>query len=461
MTLKNPSRKNYTFAGWYTDKDFKTKITTIKGGANKNYTLYAKWTEISVGRVTGLAAVSSSTTSTDFKWAAVTGADGYLIDYASGSSFTGKTSIDTIKNTASISKLSSGSTRYVRVRAYTLDSTGEKVYGSYSSSITLRTKPAAPAITKITGGANKITLTWGDVAGDQGYQIYMATSQNGTYSKVTTTLANATSYTKTGLKTAATYYFKVRAYNKSGTTTQYGSYSAVSYGPTSPAAPAISKATGGTKSVTLTWKDVSGESGYQIYMSTSQNGTYSKAATAKANATSYTIKNLSAAKTYYFKIRAYRSANSVAAYSSFSSIKSAATRTAAPVISSVTGGAGKATVKWKTVSGASGYVVYMATSAGGTYKNIGSVKSGTTSFTKTGLSAAKNYYFKVKAYRSAGGSNVYSSDSSYKWCGTAASTPAISKITAGTKKISLQWKNVSGESGYQVYMATKIGRAHV
>ena len=96
----------------------------------------------------------------------------------------------------------------------------------------------------------------------------------------------------------------------------------------------------------------------------------------------------------------------------------------------------------------------MATSSGGTYKNIGSVKSSTTSLTKTGLSAAKNYYFKVRAYRSAGGANVYSSYSSYKWCGTATAATSITKITAGAKKVSLQWKNVSGESGYQVYMAT-------
>lgn len=455
ITLKNPTRKGYSFSGWYTDKDFKTKITTIKGGTDKDYTLYAKWTKITVGKVSGLDASASGTTTATAKWTALKGANGYQVDYAVNSSFTSsKTSTNTDKTSVSISKLPSGATRYIRVRAYVLDSAGEKVYGSYSTSVTFKLKPAAPKITKLAGGAGKITITWEDVSGESGYQVYMATSQNGTYSKIASPLVNATSYTATSLKSASTYYFKVRAYNKSATATQYSSFSAVSYASTSPSAPAISKITGGTKAVTLNWKDVSGENGYQIYMSTSQNGTYSKVATAKANATSYTVKDLSAAKTYYFKIRSYRTVNSVTAYSSFSSIKSAATRTATPAISSVTGGSGKATVKWKAVTGASGYVVYMATSSGGTYKNIGSVKSSTTSLTKTGLSAAKNYYFKVRAYRSAGGANVYSSYSSYKWCGTATATTSITKITAGAKKVSLQWKNVSGESGYQVYMAT-------
>ena len=42
VTLQNPTRTGFTFAGWYTDSTYKTKITKIS--ANKNYTVYAKWT---------------------------------------------------------------------------------------------------------------------------------------------------------------------------------------------------------------------------------------------------------------------------------------------------------------------------------------------------------------------------------------------------------------------------------
>lgn len=41
--LKNPTRKGYTFKGWYTDKDYTKKITQIKKGTTGNKTLYAKW----------------------------------------------------------------------------------------------------------------------------------------------------------------------------------------------------------------------------------------------------------------------------------------------------------------------------------------------------------------------------------------------------------------------------------
>ncbi len=44
ITLKKPTRTGYTFAGWYSDKNFKNKVTGIKQGSTGNKTLYAKWT---------------------------------------------------------------------------------------------------------------------------------------------------------------------------------------------------------------------------------------------------------------------------------------------------------------------------------------------------------------------------------------------------------------------------------
>lgn len=42
IKLKNPTRKGYTFAGWYRDKKCTKKVTSIKG-CKKNIKLYAKW----------------------------------------------------------------------------------------------------------------------------------------------------------------------------------------------------------------------------------------------------------------------------------------------------------------------------------------------------------------------------------------------------------------------------------
>ena len=43
ITLKNPTRKGYTFKGWYSDAKYKTKVTKISKGSTGNKTLYAKW----------------------------------------------------------------------------------------------------------------------------------------------------------------------------------------------------------------------------------------------------------------------------------------------------------------------------------------------------------------------------------------------------------------------------------
>ena len=41
--LNNPTRKGYTFKGWYSDSKYKTKVTQIKAGTTGNKTFYAKW----------------------------------------------------------------------------------------------------------------------------------------------------------------------------------------------------------------------------------------------------------------------------------------------------------------------------------------------------------------------------------------------------------------------------------
>ena len=75
----------------------------------------------------------------------------------------------------------------------------------------------------------------------------------------------------------------------------------------------------------------------------------------------------------------------------------------------------KATVKWKKVSGASGYEVYMATSKNGKYSKVGTTtKNNKVSYTKTSLKKNKKYYFKIRTYKVVDGKKIYSAYSSVK-----------------------------------------------
>ena len=71
------------------------------------------------------------------------------------------------------------------------------------------------------------------------------------------------------------------------------------------------------------WTSVSGAAGYQIWMSDSEEGTYSivKSVT-DGTASTYTKYDLTSGKTYYFKVRAYSEADGVKAFSAFSDITS-------------------------------------------------------------------------------------------------------------------------------------------
>ncbi len=118
---------------------------------------------------------------------------------------------------------------------------GRKLPGSYyikvtfkgskyegSKTLYLKIKPQTPELkSAYSKYADKATLTWEKETAD-GYQIYMASSKDGKYKKIKSISGNSTvTYTKTSLTSGKTYYFKVRAYEKTDEGTVFGSFSNV------------------------------------------------------------------------------------------------------------------------------------------------------------------------------------------------------------------------------------------
>lgn len=131
VTLKNPKKKGYSFTGWYTDGKYKTKVTSISSG---NKTLYAKWIKIKVDKAKLLKITKISVRKVKISYAAIKKANGYQIQYAINSKFSGATVKTTTAKSDTISSLKKGKIYYVRVRAYIVDSTGNKIYGAWSNS---------------------------------------------------------------------------------------------------------------------------------------------------------------------------------------------------------------------------------------------------------------------------------------------------------------------------------------
>ena len=141
VTLKNASRKGYTFGGWYSDSKYKKKVTSISKSSKKDLTLYAKWNKVSVKKASVKKVTNISGKKAKVVINKVSGAKGYRIAYSTDKNFKkGVNKIDTKNTTKTLAKPKKGKTYYVKVCAYKLDSKGDKVFGKYSKVVKVKIK---------------------------------------------------------------------------------------------------------------------------------------------------------------------------------------------------------------------------------------------------------------------------------------------------------------------------------
>ncbi len=123
---------------------------------------------------------------------------------------------------------------------------------------------------------DKVKLTWEQLAGVDGYQVYRATSKTGTYTKVATVKGDrTTSYINTGLTCGKTYYYKVRALKKISGKYVYSKYSAVASGKPVPSKTRVKDAWGsaiGTHTVYVEWTGIAGATDYEVQYRYTLNG---------------------------------------------------------------------------------------------------------------------------------------------------------------------------------------------
>ncbi len=175
-----------------------------------------------------------------------------------------------------------------------------------------------PRVSTAVNDPTTLTVKWNRIFGVSGYQVYRATSKNGTYKRVKTVGSTTTSFQNTKLKSGKTYYYKVRAYKGS----IYYPFSSISSKAlpvkvTKPKAPKISTKAGKRK-ITVKWKKVAGATGYRVYRATKKNGKYAAIKTVNSKTTSFTNKKLKKGKRYYYKVKAYKTASGKRVYSNFS-----------------------------------------------------------------------------------------------------------------------------------------------
>ncbi|GHH99736.1 fibronectin type III domain-containing protein [Neobacillus kokaensis] len=336
-------------------------------------------------------------------------------------------------------------------------------YTPVYSPITLYAKffenPGIPGnVTVTTQRYDQLKVAWTPVEGAVQYEVHRATSKNGPYNYIAGVNGSTTNYIFDELNTGTTYYFKVVATYQMDVQTIYGGFSPIISGK-----PELNRVSSVKASVTydqvrLTWKQAAGANGYEIYRSSSANGTYRLIQTMTSDrTTSFTNSQLATGTAYYYKIRAYRLVNGKKVYGPFSS-----TVSGKPVLSKVTSikassaGFDKIRITWSKVNGAHGYVVYRSTSKNGSYTQLTTVTNASTlSFVHTKAATGTTYYYKVKAYRFVNGKKIYGPYSSISSGKAQLSAPTrlnAKKNSSTSSRVS--WSPSAGASGYEIFRAT-------
>ena len=252
-------------------------------------------------------------------WNTNSKADGYEI-YRSQTAGERGSVIKTVKDRNTLSMTAGttpGTTYYYTVRPYILVD-GSPAGNLYSEQVSGKTTLSAPSLKAASASYSSVKLTWSKVTGAQGYKIYRYSSSTKKYGLIKTiTRSDTVSYTNTGRTTGTTYYYKVSAVRGSAE----GALSGKAGAAPKLSTPSSFKVKAGKKSAAVSWKKVSGANGYVVYRSTkSKSGFKAVKTITKGSTVKYTNKSLKKGKTYYYKVRAYRTVNKKKVYSSYTKV---------------------------------------------------------------------------------------------------------------------------------------------
>ena len=241
------------------------------------------------------------------RWNAVPGAAKYEI-YRSTKASSGYIRIKTVtavEDKETYSFINTGRTRYktyyYRVKAigYNPKVTSTSGYKKVKVDI------ATPKLNINSYTGNWIAYRFNHAPGANGYKFYYKVGKNGKW-KLKGSGGIEENWHEFGFTFGKTYYLKMRAYDKVDGKIYNSAYSNVVKYYHKPPAVQNLKVVNSAGNAKLTWNKALCISGYQIYRSTSKDGTYTKIKTLKgASNKAFTDKTVKEGRTYYYKIRSY------------------------------------------------------------------------------------------------------------------------------------------------------------
>jgi len=293
------SYKNNTNAG--------TATVTIKGRGNYTGSI-AKTFKINKAAQkpackTSLVSVGKTGTFT------ITGSKGKLTVTTADKKIAAISKIDQSKKKVTVKGVKVGSVKL------TIKSASAANFNAGSVTVTLKIVPAATAKITADNQAKGIKLTWAKVAGANGYIVYRNNKKIKTITKGATVTFTDTAANTNGTK----YTYKIVAKASTGNSTLSKSLAAYRVAP--PAVKTLKNSS--SKKMAVTWGKNAKANGYQIQYSTSskfKSGNKTANIT-KAGTVSKVIGSLAKGKTYYVRIRTYKTVGKTKYWSSWSAAK--------------------------------------------------------------------------------------------------------------------------------------------
>ncbi len=330
----DPTKKGYTFAGWYNGSTRYDFNSLIMG----NLTLTAKWTYQC--STPSISKAENANGGVKLTWNKVTGAVKYRIFYKKNGKWT--KIADTTGTSYTWKGAASGTSYIFTVRCVSSD--GSYYTSNYNTSGKSIRYIAAPVISKIENTNGGVKLTWGKVSGAAKYRVFY--KKNGKWTKIADT--TGTGYTWKGAKSGTKYTFTVRCVSSDGKTFTSG-YNAAGKSIRYLAQPEIKKFEVNNSGLKITWGKVTGAAKYRVYYKTAKGWKQLR----ETSGTSCTI-NATLGKSYTYTVRAFNGSDS----STYNKTGKAFKRVATPKLSGAINVKGGVKISWGRVSGAQKYRVF-------------------------------------------------------------------------------------------------------
>ena len=407
-----------------------------------NYTPALKLTEL-----TGVKVKTQGTNSLTLAWDKNANAKGYIIEQYKGGKWTqiAKTSSNTAV-TYTVNRLAADTTYTFRIKAYVISGESE-IYGDYVR-IAGKTRIANVASFKGSAvSASAVKLDWSKNDKATGYVIEQY--KGGKWTAIATTKNNTTlTFTVKGLADDTAYSFRIKSYRTVNGVTDFSEYTSVKAKTLLGNVKTFTATATGTTAIKLDWSKNNKATAYVIEQY--RGGKWTVLATTKNNTTlTFTVKGLAEGTAYSFRIKSFRKTGSTTDFSEYTAIKAATLLDSVSnlKVTSVTGS--WITLEWAKNDKATGYAIEQY--KGGKWTVIATTKNNTTlKFTVKGLKNDTTYSFRIRAYKTAGASNVYSD---YVRIAGKTRIPNVAKFTGSAvsaSAVKLDWSKNDKATGYVI-----------